>query len=131
MGTRIPRSILLHNLLPIENKILFLKLAIAFNLNFKSQRNHRPEFNLKFSIPRPTPYIFVSNLMDPKDEWSFKQNFRFVSQREFQVLLSSFCHYSLKFRNFRRTIVVDNYLVNQGQKCQVSKVPFVPFILLS
>ena len=28
------RSLLLHDLLAVENEILFLKLAIVFNLNF-------------------------------------------------------------------------------------------------
>ena len=39
VGTRISRSLLLHDLLAIENKILFLKLATAFNLNFNAKKN--------------------------------------------------------------------------------------------
>ena len=79
--------------------------------------NHRPELNLKFSIPRPTPYMLVSNLLGPIDERFPQENFPIVPQREFQVLLSSFYQYSLEFRSFRLTIIADNFSVNQGKNC--------------
>ena len=36
MGTKIPHSILVHDSIAIEIKILFLKLAMTLNLNFIS-----------------------------------------------------------------------------------------------
>ena len=43
MGTKIPRSILVHDSIAIEIKILFLKLAMTLNLNFISWIRKRPQ----------------------------------------------------------------------------------------
>ena len=37
MRTRIPRSILVHDLLAVEIKIIFLKLTVALNVNFNAK----------------------------------------------------------------------------------------------
>ena len=62
MGRRNPCFILVHDLLAIETeKILFLKLAIASNLN-SMQLNHGTEWKVEFfSIPIQTPYSHFSN----------------------------------------------------------------------
>ena len=42
MGTRTPRFILVHDLLPVEIKFLVLKLTIFLNLNFNAKVNDGP-----------------------------------------------------------------------------------------
>ena len=52
LGTRIPHSILVNNLLTIEIKILFLTLTMQLQCHI----NHGPEWNVKLSITIQIPY---------------------------------------------------------------------------
>ena len=59
MGSRILRSILVHVLLAIEIKILFLKLIIALNLNFSSNESWTKMEDGSFdSHTNPLPAFF-------------------------------------------------------------------------
>ena len=60
MGMRVPHSILVHDLLAIEIKILFQKVTVALNL-VQFQINHGPEWNVEFLIPIQSPYRPFSN----------------------------------------------------------------------
>ena len=61
MGTRSSHSILVHDLLAIEIKILFLKMTIVSEFKFHCQINHGPEWNVEFSIAIEIPYRHCSN----------------------------------------------------------------------
>ena len=67
MGMRVPHSILVHDLLAIEIKILFQKMTVALNL-VQFQINHGPEWNVEFLIPKQSPHMPFSNFLGLKYE---------------------------------------------------------------
>ena len=53
---KIPQSILVHDLLTIEIKILFLKTDHYIEPKFQNQLNDGPGWKVGFSFPIQTPY---------------------------------------------------------------------------
>ena len=58
MRTKIPYSILVHDLLAIEIKFI---RELDNPIDFGWQINHGPEWHMEFSIPIQTPYRHFSN----------------------------------------------------------------------
>ena len=56
METKIPHSILVHDLLAIE-----IKINSETANEFQCKMNHGPELGVEFSIPIQTAYKYLSN----------------------------------------------------------------------